>query len=165
MTRANAKNARPAARIPTAADLMQRKLTTFAPDAPIEDAIRQLLKTGFAAAPVVDATGRLLGLLSEHDCIRVLTAAIADGWPTGQVCDHMTRVLETVRPEDDVLVLAAHFTRGTHRRLLVADAGRLVGLIARRDLLRGLAALERGDDRAKHATTYEILEERHRALD
>ena len=38
---------------------------------------RNLPATGYAAAPVVDATGQLLGVLSEHDCIRVLTAAIA----------------------------------------------------------------------------------------
>lgn len=165
MTRPNSKSARSAARLPTASDLMQKKLTTFTPQTPIEDAIRRLLETGYAAAPVVDAEGRLLGLLSEHDCIRVLSTAIADGWPSGQVADHMTRTLEIVRPEDDVFVLAAHFTRGGHRRLLVADSGRLVGLIARRDLLRGLAALERSDDRSRHATTYEILAERHRALD
>jgi CBS domain-containing protein len=151
--------------IPTAADLMQRHLHTVAPDAPIEDAVRMLLAKGHAAAPVVDAGGQLVGLVSEHDCIRVLGEAIAEGWPSGKVRDHMTRELETVRPEEDLLSLAARFTQGRHRRLLVTHQGRLVGLIARRDLMRGLERLEEARSSRPRATTYQILEERHRELD
>lgn len=151
--------------IPTAADLMQRRLHTVSPDAPIEDAVRLLLAKGHAAAPVVEADGRLVGLVSEHDCIRVLGEAIGEGWPSGRVRDHMTRELETVRPEEDLLALAARFTAGRHRRLLVAKDGRLVGLIARRDLMRGLERLEQERSARPRATTYEILEDRHRRLD
>ena len=151
--------------LPTAADLMQRHLHTVAPDAKIEDAVRLLLSKGHAAAPVVDADGKLLGIVSEHDCVRVLGEAIAELWPTGLVRDHMTKELETVSPNDDVLALSSRFTAGRHRRLLVVDAGRLVGLIARRDLMRGLESMERERAHGKHKTTYEVLEERHRRLD
>lgn len=151
--------------LPTARDLMQRHLHTVAPDAKIEDAVRLLLAKGHAAAPVVDPSGRLLGLVSEHDCVRVLCAAIAEGWPTGHVQDHMTKEVETVSCDDDVLVLASRFMNGRHRRLLVVDSGRLVGLIARRDLMRGLESMERERAHGKRRTTYEVLEERHRRLD
>ena len=151
--------------LPTAADLMQRRLHTVAPDAKIEEAVRLLLSKGYAAAPVVDRSGKLLGLVSEHDCVRVLCEAIAEGWPSGLVRDHMTKDLETVSPTDDVLALSARFTNGRHRRLLVVENGRLVGLIARRDLMRALEAMERERAHAHHRTTYEVLEERHRKLD
>lgn len=151
--------------LPTAADLMQRHLQTVAPDAKIEDAVRLLLAKGYAAAPVVDASGKLLGLVSEHDCVRVLCEAIAESWPSGLVRDCMTKELETVSPGDDVLALSARFTNGRHRRLLVVDQGRLVGLIARRDLMRALESMERERTHARSKTTYEVMEERHRKLD
>ncbi len=151
--------------LPTAAELMQRRLQTVSPDAPIESAVRLLLAKGFAAAPVVDADHRLLGLVSEHDCIRVLGEAVAEGWPSGRVRDHMTTALETVAPSEDVLALAARFEQGRHRRLLVVENGRLVGLIARRDLMRALEDMERQRTRGRSPSTYELMEERHRRLD
>ena len=151
--------------LPTAADLMQRRPLTFDPDAPIEEAVRGLLARGYAAAPVVDRDGRLVGIVSEHDCVRVLSEAIAEGWPSGRVRDHMTKEVETVSPDEDVLALSARFAAGRHRRMLVVEAGRLVGLVARRDLMRGLESMERDRTRAKRKTTYEVMEERHRELD
>ena len=151
--------------LPTAADLMQRRLHTVAPDAPIESAVRLLLAKGHAAAPVVDADQRLLGLVSEHDCIRVLSEAVAEGWPSGLVRDHMTKGLETVAPTEDVLALAARFSAGRHRRLLVVESGRLVGLIARRDLMRALEEMERQRAHGRGKSTYELMDERHRKLD
>lgn len=151
--------------LPTAGEIMQRHLHTVAPDAKIEEAVRLLLSRGYAAAPVVDGSGKLLGLVSEHDCVRVLCEAIAERWPSGLVRDHMTKTLETVSPHDDVLALASRFTNGHHRRLLVVDGGRLVGLIARRDLMRALESMERARAHAHGKTTYEVLEERHRKLD
>lgn len=152
-------------KLQTAADVMQRHLHTVSPDAKIEDAVRLLLAKGYAAAPVVDAAGRLVGLVSEHDCIRVLCEAIAERWPAGLVRDHMTKDLETVRPEDDVLVLSTHFVEGRHRRLLVVDEGRLVGLIARRDLMRALEAMERERVHVRPRTTYELMDEQRRESD
>jgi len=151
--------------LPTAADLMQRRLHTVRPDAKIEDAVRLLLDKGHAAAPVVDAAGKLVGVVSEHDCIRVLVEAIAEGWPAGLVRDHMTQPVEAVAPDTDALVLADRFNQGRHRRLLVVEDGRLVGLIARRDLVRGLEAMERSHAHPRSKSTYEVLEERHRRLD
>jgi len=151
--------------LPTAADLMQRRLHTVSPDAPIEEAVRLLLAKGYAAAPVVDAEQQLVGLVSEHDCVRVLCEAVAESWPSGLVRDHMTKELETVRPEDDVLALASRFTQGRHRRLLVVEQGRLVGLIARRDLMRALEGMERQRAHGRSKSTYELMEDRHRKLD
>jgi CBS domain-containing protein len=151
--------------LPTAADLMQSRLHTVSPDARIEEAVRLLLSKGYAAAPVVDAEGRLLGVVSEHDCIRVLCEAIAEGWPSGLVRDHMSKELDTVAPTDDVLTLSNRFTQGRHRRLLVAENGRLVGLIARRDLMRALEGIEWHRTHGRKKSTYELLDERHRKLD
>ena len=153
------------ARIPIARDLMNRRLHTVAADAQIEQAVHSLLVSGHSGAPVVDEAGVLVGVLSEYDCVTALSEAVAGQWPLGRVSEHMTRDIETVSPTDDVFALSARFTGGRHRRLLVEDEGKLVGLISRRDLLRALEALEHETSQRPRKTTYETIEKRHIELD
>ncbi|MBW2267411.1 MAG: CBS domain-containing protein [Deltaproteobacteria bacterium] len=152
-------------RIPTARDVMTRRVNTIPVTADLDAAVRMLLEHGHAGAPVVDSNGAPQGVLSEHDCIRVLVQAIADGWPPGRAADHMTSEIETVSPTDDVLSLATRFAEGKHRCLLVVEQGQLVGLISRHDLLRALESLEKHTAGGRQPTTYEVMEKRHRDLD
>ena len=151
--------------IPIARDIMQKRLVRVAPEDPVEQAVRLLIKKGYSGAPVVSEAGVLEGVLSEHDCIKVLSQAVAEGWPGGRVDQHMTREVETVGPTEDALALSSRFSRGAHRRLLVVDEGRLVGLISRSDLLKALEKMEKAIDHAAGKTTYDLIGERHRALD
>lgn len=151
--------------IPTARELMQRKLVTVRPDEEIEAAVRRLSKKGHSGAPVVEEDDTLVGVLSEHDCIRVMAQSIAEGWPSGRVATHMSTDLEIVRPDEDALALSTRFTQGHHRRLLVVEDGRLVGLVSRRDLMRALEDLEKRMDRSESRSTYDVISERHRDLD
>ena len=50
--------------VPTAREIMTRKLVTLRPETRVVDAAALLLKHGISGAPVVDEDGRLLGLLS-----------------------------------------------------------------------------------------------------
>jgi len=153
------------AKIPSAREIMQTKLQTIRSDAEIEDAVRLLLAKGHSGAPIVDDAGRLLGVLSEYDCIRILTQAVAEGWPDGRVEHQMTTEVESVPPSEDIFSLSARFMRGRHRRLVVVENEKAIGLISRRDLLRALIAMEREIDRSHPQTTYELIEARRRALD
>ncbi len=121
-------------KLPTARDIMVERIETVRADAEIDVAIRTLLEQGHSGAPVLDADGVLVGVLSEHDCVRVLAESIAERRPEGHVRDHMSSELETVRPGDDILALASRYTHDRHLRLLVVEDGRLVGLIIRINL-------------------------------
>lgn len=151
--------------IPTAREIMRRQVHTVSEDADLETAIRVLLKKGHSGAPVLDEEGRLVGVLSEHDCVSALALAAAERWPTGHVSDYMTREVESVSPEEDVFRLAARFSEGRHRRLLVIEEERLVGLITRSDLLRTLESLESRVPRKQKTSTYDAIEKRHIKLD
>jgi CBS domain-containing protein len=144
---------------------MRQPIETVSATDKVEQAIRALLKSGHSGAPVVDASGGLVGVLSEHDCIAALAQAAADRWPLGTVADHMTRDVETASPVEDVFALSTKFNAGRHRRLLVVDDGRLVGLISRRDLLRALESFEARAESPHQDSTYEAIEKRHIALD
>jgi len=151
--------------IPTAGEIMKRRLQTVSDDIDIEEAIRWLLKKDHSGAPVVDESGKLVGVLSEHDCIKVLAQAAAENWPLGKVHEHMTKEVETVAPTEDIFGLSTRFSRGLHRRLFVVEDGKLVGLIGRRDILRALESLEKRIEHKHKDTTYEAIEKRHISLD
>src|SRR5215471_14418697 len=53
-----------------AADIMTTKLVTITPDASLRDAVWLILTQRISALPVVDATGRLVGIVSEGDLLR-----------------------------------------------------------------------------------------------
>ena len=82
----------------TAADIMARSVVTLSPDMDIYGAVQLLLKKEISGAPVVDPEGRLVGVLSEKDCLKVLAGGALDGLPEGKVSDYMTRSVESVTP-------------------------------------------------------------------
>lgn len=148
-------------KLPTAAEIMNRAPLTFTPDVEITQAIATLLKHGYSGAPVVDGAGMLLGVLSEKDCIRVLSTSAFHGAPNGNVGDHMTPSPVAVTPSADIFQLVFAFHDGTFRRVLVADGGKLVGLITRRDVLRALDELRRAREKLPRTTTYDAIAAQH----
>ena len=54
----------------TVRDYMSTHLVTFSPETEIMDAMHSLIENRITGAPVIDSRGELVGILSEHDCIR-----------------------------------------------------------------------------------------------
>ncbi len=99
------------------------------------DVIASLMIEGFGAVPVVENGRKLAGIVSEHD----LLAAVDDGHRLGAVSakDVMTANPYSVRPETTLGTLV-HVLRASDlvRVPVVDDKDKLVGIIARRDVLR-----------------------------
>ncbi len=106
------------------------------------DVIASLMIEGFGAVPVVDAKDKLLGIVSEHD----LLAAMDDGHKLGVIAagDIMTCNPYSIHPEA-MLPTLIHVLRASDLiRVPVVDAkDKLVGIIARRDVLRAYLAAGR----------------------
>jgi CBS domain-containing protein len=99
------------------------------------DVIASLMIEGFGAVPVVDKQRTLAGIVSEHD----LLAAIDDGHRLGELTagEIMTGNPYSIRPETNLGTLVHVLRASDLVRVPVVDAqDRLVGIIARRDLLR-----------------------------
>jgi CBS domain-containing protein len=99
------------------------------------DVIASLMIEGFGAVPVVDAKDKLLGIVSEHD----LLAALDDGRKLGDVAasDIMTFNPYSIHPEAMLPTLVHVFRASDLIRVPVVDGkDKLVGIIARRDVLR-----------------------------
>ena len=120
---------------------MVTRVITLRPHQDIHDAINLLLKRRISGAPVVDNRLRLIGILSEYDCLNVLTHSAIEGVAGGTVADYMSRKITTVTPETDVITVASLFMKHSWRRLPVMENDRVVGQVSRGDVLRGIQKL------------------------
>ena len=103
------------------------------------DVVASLMIEGFGAVPVVDSKDKLLGIVSEHD----LLAALDDGHKLDAVTagDIMTFNPYSIHPEAILPTLVHVFRASDLIRVPVVDAkDKLVGIIARRDVLRAYLA-------------------------
>jgi CBS domain-containing protein len=110
------------------------------------DVIASLMIEGFGSVPVVENGRRLAGIVSEHD----LLAAMDDGHELGRITagDIMTGNPYSVRPETTLGTLVHVLRASDLVRVPVVDVNnKLVGIIARRDVLR--AYLTAGSSKRK----------------
>lgn len=122
----------------TVADYMATDLVTVGPEVEIIKAMRILLENDVSGAPVVDAEGRLVGVLSSRDCMRVaFNASYHQEWG-GSVAEFMSATVETIDAATDVVVASQRFMDSRYRRFPVLRNGRLIGQISRQDILRAL---------------------------
>ncbi len=126
------------------ADLMQRKVKTIASDATVDEAIVSLADAHISGMPVVDGTGRVIGIVSSTD---VLTAeAEAEDRDARQalldattVRDVMTPRPYTIAPEEDIREAACQMLYGEVHRLFVAEGDQVIGIITTTDIVRAVA--------------------------
>ncbi len=127
---------------PTARDIMTDRITCLRVDQSIAEAIQVLVTKGISGAPVQDHAGHLVGMLSELDCMQLVTSCAYHQGESAQlrrVDEFMSTTLYKVPPSADVFTIAQIFMEHRIRRVLVSDGPQLVGLVSRRDLLRALS--------------------------
>ncbi|MGE0321983.1 MAG: HPP family protein [Polyangiaceae bacterium] len=119
-------------------DIMTRNVLTVSPDASVQDIAWGLRIRGVSGAPVKDGEGHVLGIVSRTDLNnpdRVGESAAESGQTTAG--EAMTPALFAVRDTDTVLDAAKRMVEtGTHRLVVVDDAGKLVGIVTPMDVLR-----------------------------
>ena len=124
-------------------DYMARQLVTVTPQTPIAEAIGMLLKHKISGMPVVDELGKLVGVLSERDCLKPLVDAQYFEGPTADVGHLMSTETRTVDPQTGIMQVAEMFLNNRYRRFPVVENGQLVGQISRRDVLRAVREVHR----------------------
>lgn len=144
-------------------DVMTTDVLTFLPTDTVESAARALSERKLGGAPVVDGDGMVLGLLEDDDLIVQETRL---HFPTvisvfgaylelpssvrhfesdlrkavgATVADVMDAGALTCRPDDTLETVATVLhDRNASRLAVVDDAGRLVGIVSRGDLVRAI---------------------------
>jgi CBS domain-containing protein len=110
-------------------DVMTRQVTTVPPTMPVQEVAALLGERGLAGVPVVDESGKVLGVVSELDLMS------RGGATAGDV---MTRQVTSVTEDTDVDEVSRLFVNQRLRRVPVLADGRLVGIVSRSDVLRGV---------------------------
>jgi CBS domain-containing protein len=123
------------ARLPTVREFMDRYVDTISPESDIMEAVDFLLEKRVTGALVANARGELVGILTEYDCLRLLTHQES---LQGKVKDFMVSDVQTIPPTMDIYYCAGLFMKVPFRRFPVVEKGRLVGAITRFDLLRAV---------------------------
>jgi CBS domain-containing protein len=153
-------------------DVMTWGAITIEPEALVTRAVRLMLQNKISGLPVVDANGRLVGMVTEGDFLRraeigterrrprwlefllgpgKLAAEYvqASGHKVGEI---MTSEPKTITPETPLDEVVSLMERHRIKRLPVVQDGKLVGIVSRANLLHALASVARevkapaGDD-------------------
>jgi CBS domain-containing protein len=126
---------------PTVSMYMDRETHALSGDDDILVAVGRLIDEGVTGAPVVDEQGRVVGVLSEYDCLRLLAEGSGGDRVRGRVSDFMSTKFTAVPPRMDVYYVAGMFLREpANRRFMVIEDQQLVGVITRKDILRAVQA-------------------------
>ncbi len=120
---------------------MATELISFLPEDDILHAMRVLLDNSISGAPVLDESGKLIGILSMKDCMEIVyNTAYHQDWG-GKVEQYMSREVEHIEADTSILTAAEKFLNSHFRRFPVLRNGQLVGQISRHDILRALDQL------------------------
>jgi CBS domain-containing protein len=145
-----------------AKNIMTTDVITVAPDTTVEVLGRLFMEKGISGAPVIDTEGRLFGIVTENDLIsknkrlhiptvlRLFDAFIPLGSSgklekeiqrmaastVGEIC---ARNVITVNEDASLEDIATLMTERRIHLLPVMKAGRMVGIIGKKDVIRGIA--------------------------
>jgi CBS domain-containing protein len=125
------------------ADLMSHPVITVQENEALGAATARMVKSGLKRLPVVNPEGKLVGILSRLDILRLVAsapqAAPAAHLPAGSVKtvrDVMSAQIPMVKQEDDLATLIDKFVQaGTHRLIVVDGAGKAIGLVSDSDVV------------------------------
>ena len=143
-----------------AKDIMTRKLVTVTVAMTLKEAARTLLMARVSGAPVVDDSGRMVGVLSQTDIVReqarneprtleIFSAQESSGLEAPSVSDGAspaaTRVDQMMTPvvlsaQEDFTVerLAGMMLENHMHRVIVTRGGVPVGIVTPFDIIRGI---------------------------
>jgi CBS domain-containing protein len=138
---------------------MVRDVFTVTPDGSVADAIKLLSEHDISALPVVDANGKLVGILSEADLLaraeddehrhRWWVEALMPASKLAQdftkahgkkVSEVMSTHVITAREDSPVSEIAALLERHRIKRVPVVANGKVVGIVSRSNLIQALAS-------------------------
>lgn len=124
-------------------DYMTQNLFTFKQTDTIDQVVHTLLKENISGGPVVDEDYRLIGIISEGDCLKEVVKGKYTNSPNlrGLVKDHMVKEVITISPEETILEAANKFLSEKVRRFPVMKDGKLLGQISQRDVMRAIESL------------------------
>ena len=143
--------------MPTVTDLMTRTVHTVSPDTSITEAVGTLISKGCSGAPVVDAEGHVIGVLTSEGCMRALAGAAFNGEHAGRVSDHMSREFVIAEPTSDLFHVVSLLSNDGGRRVLIVADHKLQGMVTHTDAIKALDAFRKAREQAGDGVNLETV--------
>ena len=125
----------------TVEDVMTRSPIALPKEATIDQVLDALVTEGVPSVYVTTKENRLAGIVTDYE---VLKHQVLGGDRTQTAETLMNCNVPTVRPEESAMAVCPQFRDGRLARMAVIDdEGRLVGNLARRDVMRMMLTIER----------------------
>ncbi len=125
----------------TVKDYMTSAMITLKPEVDIVEAAQTLLEYRLSGAPVLDTHNRLVGYLSEKDCLHTVLSAVYNQDYGDLVSDRMSKSLKTVHPSENITDVAERFLKDGVRMYPVVEKDVLVGMISRQSVLNAFCRI------------------------
>jgi len=124
-------------------DYMASAMITLKPSVDILEAAQTLQEYRLSGAAVVDDNNRLIGFLSEKDCLHTVLSAVYNQDYGDLVSDRMTKDIWSVHPTDSITDVAERFLKDGVRMYPVLDKNVLVGILSRQSILKAFCDLSK----------------------
>lgn len=122
----------------TVKDIVRKNITPLSADLLLSDAVERILTSGLTGLPVVDEQGKLVGFLSEQDCLQQMITGTYHCDSRKFVRDLMHTEPLTVTPEESIIDIAQMMTNQKPKIYPVIQDSELQGIICRKDVLKAL---------------------------
>lgn len=125
-------------------DYMSTSLVTFKEHENILDVVEKLTKHKISGGCVVDDHNKLLGIISEGDCMKQISDSRYYNMPIDDatVGKRMTCNVDTIDGNMNVMDAAKLFIEKRFRRFPIVEDGKLIGQISQSDVLRAAVRLK-----------------------
>lgn len=114
----------------TIREVMTPQPIAVQPHTRVGEALELLIEHGISGLPVVDANGRIVGVLSEKDLLKLFSEP--ECRTVGSV---MTRTAMTIDVDAPIVEVFDCLMAYDFRRVLIEEQGKLVGVVSRADLM------------------------------
>ena len=122
--------------------IMKTSLITVKREAPIYEAIRVMVENNITGLPVVDDDMTLVGIVTEKDVLELLYEGEEKPDTVGH---YMTEEVVTFDQDDNIIDITDSFLKHHFRRVPILAAGKVVGIISRKDIIAYILKLRHED--------------------
>jgi predicted transcriptional regulator len=122
----------------TVRDCMSQSMILFNKNQSIIEVVDMLIKFRISGGPVVDDQKRVIGIISEGDCVKQISESRYYNMPMEDtsVEKYMSKEVDVMSPDVNLFDAAQLFLKSKRRRFPVVEDGKIIGIVSQKDILR-----------------------------